>query len=237
MKKEILEALKLKFTGVSESVLDRIATKLAKTVTTAEQVKTAVDGVTIQQVIESYTDSRVSEAQQTSVQNYEKKYNLKDGKPVVIPNPNPKGQEPTEPKPQSQQQQQGDGTPSWAQALLESNKQLTDRLNALESQRTTETRRQKLSEVTKKLPENLRKPYSRINLESLSEDEFNTLVTDVTGEVDGIVSSLRTKGAVFGHPKTHAEGTQQQGGEALSEQQIAAINKRDVQPAKDAQPF
>ena len=45
MKKEILEALTTKFPGVSASILGRIADKLAKTATTAEQVKTAVEGV------------------------------------------------------------------------------------------------------------------------------------------------------------------------------------------------
>lgn len=79
MKKQILEALKAKFQGVSEAILNRIADKLAKTVTTAEQVATAVEGVTIQQVIESYGDSRATEAQQTAVHNYETKYGLKDG--------------------------------------------------------------------------------------------------------------------------------------------------------------
>lgn len=38
MRKAILDALKAKFQGVSESVLNRIADKLCKTVTTAEQV-------------------------------------------------------------------------------------------------------------------------------------------------------------------------------------------------------
>lgn len=38
MKQEILEAITTKFQGVSASILDRIATKLAKTVTTAEAV-------------------------------------------------------------------------------------------------------------------------------------------------------------------------------------------------------
>ncbi len=78
MKKEILEALKAKFPGVSDNVLDRIANKLAKTVTTAEQVKTAVEGVTIQQVIESYGDSRATEASNTARENavldYESRY-------------------------------------------------------------------------------------------------------------------------------------------------------------------
>lgn len=80
MKKEILEALKAKFEGVSEAILNRIADKLAKTVTKQEDVATAVEGVTFQQVLESYGDSRATEAQQTAVTNYEKKHGLKDGK-------------------------------------------------------------------------------------------------------------------------------------------------------------
>ena len=53
MRQLILDALKTKFTGVSEKILGRIADKLAKTVTTQEQVQTAVDGVQFQQVLES----------------------------------------------------------------------------------------------------------------------------------------------------------------------------------------
>lgn len=43
-KEQILEALKTKFQGVQASILDRVGTKLAQTVTTEEQVKTAVEG-------------------------------------------------------------------------------------------------------------------------------------------------------------------------------------------------
>ena len=74
MKKELLEALKAKFVGVSDSILSRIADKLSKTATTAEQVKTAVEGVTIQQVIESYGDSRATEASNTARENAVKDY-------------------------------------------------------------------------------------------------------------------------------------------------------------------
>ena len=44
MKDRILAALKAKFSGVSADILDRIAVMLAKTVTTEEQVATAVEG-------------------------------------------------------------------------------------------------------------------------------------------------------------------------------------------------
>ena len=84
MKQKILEALKAKFPGVNANVLNRIADKLAKTVTTDEQVTTAVAGVTKEfiEIIESYGDSRATEAQQTAVQTYETKYGLKDGQKV-----------------------------------------------------------------------------------------------------------------------------------------------------------
>ena len=74
MRKEILEALTAKFEGVSASILGRIADKLAKTATTPEQVKTAVEGMTLQQVIESYGDSRATEASNTARENAVKDY-------------------------------------------------------------------------------------------------------------------------------------------------------------------
>ncbi len=68
MKDRILAALKAKFSGVSADILDRIAVMLAKTVTTEEQVATAVEGVTEEliNVIEGYGDSRATGAQKTA---------------------------------------------------------------------------------------------------------------------------------------------------------------------------
>ena len=56
MREQILAALKTKFPGGSADILDRIATMLAKTATTEEQVTTAVEGVTEEliNVIEGY---------------------------------------------------------------------------------------------------------------------------------------------------------------------------------------
>lgn len=79
MKKEILDALKAKFEGVSESILVRIAEKGAKTVKMPGDVTSFVEGVTLQQLFESYGDSRATEAADKAVFNYEKKHGLKDG--------------------------------------------------------------------------------------------------------------------------------------------------------------
>lgn len=227
MKQKLFEALKAKFSGVDADILDRIATMLAKTVTDESGVTTAVEGVTQEfiSVIEGYGDSRATGAQKTAVANYERKHNLKDGVKVA------------------QQQQQeppkntegGDDMPAWAKTLIESNQQLSERLNRLDTERTTTARRQQLAAITDKLPEALRKPYERMSVDTLKEDEFTQLLSDVTTEVDGIVSGMNAKGAVFGKPAAH-NGGGNQGGE-LTEEQKKAIGTREGGASADGQPF
>lgn len=191
MRKELLEALRTKFPGVSDAILNRIVEKLAKTVTTPEQVATAVEGVTFQQVLESYGDSRATESAQTAVKNYEKQYSLKDGVKV----------EETSPKEEIDPDKGGDDdVKALLKSLVESNKKLAEEITAIKSGKVTESRKQQLSAITDKLPENLRKGYDRISVDSLSDEEFTTLIGEVTTEVEGIVSQEKSKGAVFGRP-------------------------------------
>ena len=229
----ILNALKAKFQGVSDAVLSRIANKLAKTVTSQEQVATSVEGVTLQQVIDSYADHRATEAQQTAVQNYESKYGLKDGEKVTPVTVQQQGGQPT--GGQSTQQTAGaTETPEWAKQLIEQNKALTDRIAKMEGQRTTDSRKQQLSTIIAKLPEQLRKPYERITLDSLSDEQFNTLVTEVTTEVEGIANDINSKGAVFGRPTANSSGNQ---GNELTKEQQDAIAHRDGSVKGEGQPF
>lgn len=229
----ILNALKAKFQGVSDAVLSRIANKLAKTVTSQEQVATSVEGVTLQQVIDSYADHRATEAQQTAVQNYESKYGLKDGEKVTPVTVQQQGGQPT--GGQSTQQTAGaTETPEWAKQLIEQNKALTDRIAKMEGQRTTDSRKQQLSTIIAKLPEQLRKPYERITLDSLSDEQFNTLVTEVTTEVEGIANDINSKGAVFGRPTANSGGNQ---GNELTKEQQDNIAHRDGSVKGEGQPF
>lgn len=222
MHKELLEALKAKFQGVSENILSRIATKLAKTATTEEQVKTSVDELTLQQVIDSYADSRATEATQTAVHHYEQKHSLKNGVKIERVDDIKDTQE------------VGAEMPEWAKTLVESNKQLTERLAAFEAERTTTSRKQRLSEITKRLPESLRKAYERTSVNELSEDEFTSLLEEVGTEVDGIVKETTQKGAVFGRPSAPG-GTDTSG--TLSEEQQKAIAHREGIPSPEGQPF
>lgn len=218
MKKEILDALKAKFTGVSEAILNRIAEKLAKTVTKSEDVATAVEGVTFQQVLESYGDSRATEAQQTAVRNYEQKYNLKDGKAI-------EGGKPVD----TTVQPEDKDTPPWAKTLIEQNKTLTERLNGLEKERTTTSRKKELNAIVEKLPESLRKPYERMAIDSLTDEEFSTLKSDVESEVTSISNDLQAKGAVFGTPtkptnKQSAGGNQKEATDAEADAVVGKMN-------------
>lgn len=228
MRKEILDALKAKFPGVSDSVLGRIADKLAKTATTAEQVTTAVEGVTIQQVIESYGDSRATEASNTArenaVKDYESRYGLKDGVKVTN-NTNIGGEQPTGGS--ATNPTGGDETPAWAKTLLE-------RIGRLETSKTTETRKQQLNAIIGKLPETTRKAYERLPLDKYSDEEFTTMLGEVTTEVEGIVDETQARGGVFGKPSATG-GTIQQ--TELTEAQKAAIAHRDGVPASGTQPF
>lgn len=233
MKEKILAALKTKFTGANANVLNRIAEKLAKTVTTDEQLTTAIAGVSqeIVEVMESYGDSRATEATQTATLNYENKYGLKNGKPIAGAPTN------TPTAPQTQQPNNGgdNDVPAWAKQIIESNNSLSERLNKLDSERTTNTRKQQLTSVFKKLPKHLQKPYERISVDALSDEEFTALLGDVTTEVDDLAKTLGAKGAVFGRPTSLHSGSVQT--DALTKEQEAAIGAREGATSSDGQPF
>jgi hypothetical protein len=210
----ILNALKTRFVGVSEIVLNRIADKLAKTVTKDDDVQAAVDAVTFQQVIDGEADRRATEATQTAVANYEKKHSLKEGKPVAG------GGQGYEIEPAKKENGNENDTPAWAKAIIESNKTLSEKLSALEGEKITTSRKQKLEAVISKLPDNLKKPYGRISLKDMTEDEFNTLITETTEEVEDLAADFAAKGSVLKPPMgggaTKKEPSKEEAAEILS---------------------
>ena len=93
MEKKILDALTERYSGVKESILRRVAAKLAKNVENEDDITTAVEGA-FADVLEAYGDQRATDATKTAVLNYEKKHNLKDGKAVDGGKPDDKEPEP-----------------------------------------------------------------------------------------------------------------------------------------------
>lgn len=196
MKKQILEALKAKFEGVSEAVLSRIADKLAKTVLKEEDVATAVEGVAFQTVLDSYGDSRATEASQSAVSNYEKKHGLKDGNKVQGGAPVASEPEGTDPGASGG----NDLAKQIAVAVAAAVKPFQEEINTLKAGRVSETRKQQLDAILAKLPDDLRKGYGRISVSEMSDEDFADLISEVTAEVEGISTTLAAKGAVFAIP-------------------------------------
>ena len=139
MKQKIFEALKTKFTGVDAQTLDRIASKKAEGVTDENQITSIVDGVSFQDVLQSYGDFRAGDASKSAVTNYEKKYNLKEGKTVDTPQPTPT------PQPESKP----DDTPAWAKALIEQNKSLSEKIASIEGKNAQDQRTAEIQEKAK----------------------------------------------------------------------------------------
>lgn len=238
MKVKILAALKTKFTGVQDAILGRVADKLLSSgkVKKEEDVATAVDGVTFDEVLTMYGDSRANEAATTAVRSYEQKHNLKDGKPTE------KAAETTVVKTETQADNananNGGGeekAPAWASVIVDTVNKLSERMNAYEQGRTTESRRSQLETAIASLPDALRKAYLRTPVESQTDQEFTTLLADITNEVAEIERSGRAAGAVTGRPlgsgKTATAGsgnTQTPSGEATDAEVEAVVAKLNI---------
>lgn len=137
---QILAGLQQKFSGVDTATLTRIATKKAEGVTDETKINSIVEGISFQDVLTSYGDFRAGDARITAVANYEKKHNLKDGKPIENP----------EEKKDEKKDDKKDEVPAWAQALIDSNKSLSEKLTAYEAEKAQAQRNSQISSVAKK---------------------------------------------------------------------------------------
>ncbi|WP_282748607.1 hypothetical protein [Paraprevotella xylaniphila] len=139
----ILAGLQTKFPGTDTATLTRIATKKAEGVTDETKVNSIVEGISIQDVMQNYGDFRAGQAQTSAVSNYEKKHGLKDGKPIE--------------NPEEKKDEKKDDVPSWAQALIDSNKTLSEKLAGYEQERAQAQRNAQVSAKAKEygIPETL----------------------------------------------------------------------------------
>ncbi|MDR0657687.1 MAG: hypothetical protein LBG18_01910 [Mediterranea sp.] len=197
MKQLILNALKTKFVGVSENILNRMAEKLAKTITKEDDVQAAVDAVTFQQVIDSESDRRATEAQQTAVANYEKKYSIKEGKPVEG------GGQGTQTEPEKTPEQGGDIATQIAAAVRAAVSPLMQEIETLKSGKVADTRKQQLDAVianaSDKFKSRIEKSYSRMAFKD--EADFNAWLEETKTEAEEDSADTTAQGAVFGRPK------------------------------------
>ena len=216
MKQTIIDLLKTKFDGVDESILGRIAeTKAAKNIKTQEEADTFVEGVTLNQLLNSYADIRSTEAQRTAVANYERKHGIKDGKRV----------DEGDPKALDKSTDNDDDMPAWAKRLFDENKALNEQVAAMTADKVFSTRKEKFDAVINRLPERDRRGYARTSYKELSEEEFDTLLTEVGGEVDAFLKETKTDGIAFGSPYQRMQGTRTPGTEKATKEEVEAVTK------------
>ena len=142
----ILAGLQQKFAGVDTAILTRIATKKAEGVTDETKVNSIIEGINFSDVLNSYGDFRAGDASKTAVSNYEKKHNLKDGKPI-------------ETTTTIKTEENKDDVPAWAQALIDSNNSLLTEVSTLKQEKAQATRQEQILAKAKEygIPENYAK--------------------------------------------------------------------------------
>ena len=169
---QILAGLRTKFQGADDATLQRMASKKAEGVTDESKVNSIVEGISFQDVLTSYGDYRADGAQKTAVSNYEKKHNIKDGKPIEEPKP----QDPLPtPAPQTTEQ-----VPAWAKSLIDSNKTLSEKLAEMDAKTKADERNQQIAAVAKSfgIPE-----YVYKGKQIADDVDLNQYFTDVKQEM------------------------------------------------------
>lgn len=166
MKKEILEALKNKYKnlGFTDKAFDGVADFLAKTVTKQEEIDNAIGGVEdLLKAFQGDADKRVNDAVEKA-----KKEPGKGAEPEKKEEPEKKTDVP-------------DDTPAWAKTLIEDNRKMSEKIIALETGKTTDTRKGKLAEVLSSFSDaykkTVEKNYARMAF--ATDEDFNTYLEDV----------------------------------------------------------
>lgn len=235
MKNAIISALQTKFPGVSDAICGRVADKLISSgkVRKMEEVETVVAGLTFQYLLEFWGDDRADQSQKSAVQNYEKKHNLKDGKPVEGSNGAKEhlGQQTGGSAKEDQTGGQQEQTPAWAQTLMDQYKTLNERLDGMQQERTASSRQSRLAEALKGASESVRsryeKDFSRMTFKD--DDDFDGWLSELTPDIEKMSVDSAPKGGIIGRPKTGGGGQKPQENPLLKER-LAERSKAETQP-------
>ena len=189
MKEKILKALKTRFAkyGLSDKVLEGAAALIEPSVTYEEDIdKVIPDYEPMLKAMQSELDTVRS--QKSELETKIKSLSVK---------PHEKGGTEDETKEKDVNATQ---TPDWAKAIIESNKQLAERLNGIEGQKLVDKRKREIETIVEKLPETLRRPYQRLSVDGMTDEQFTKLSADIEQEVSEIAKQATAKGSIFTPP-------------------------------------
>ena len=228
MFEKILAGLKTKFPGVDSKILERIAKKKAETTTTEDEVKTVVDGVTFQSIIESEGDRRANEAQSSAVSNYEKKDKLKDGKPIEPPKQDPP--QPTTPPAGGEDSE----VLKMLKQIQQDNQQLRAEINGMKTKELGNQRKDKFSALfegaSDKLKERYMRNYDRLTFKD--DDDFNGWLDQQKPFIESDIKEEKAQGA----KTTPPVGGKRNPGEEADPAVTAYLNAEAKREAQTASP-
>lgn len=204
MKKKLIAAIQAKFVGIDDNTAERLAKRIlakSEAITNDDEVQVAVDAITLSDVLKSVNDFSADEA----VKRYEEKYGLEKGVKKETPKPE-------EPKPEVKPEEKKDTPPAekpdpmaafkemfsaFQKELNQKLQTVSDDVAAMKTGRIAEGRKAKLADAIKDLKDSQKKPYGRIKVDGMTDDEFNDFLSEVKEEVNDIISENRASGGVI----------------------------------------
>lgn len=181
MKDKILVALRNKYKnlGLGEKVLEGIADMLALTTTEETQIDNAVNGV------ESLAKGFQSDADR-----------IRTEAAAKAKAEQTKGAEPPKAEPPKT-----DDMPSWAKGLVEANQALLAKVNALESGKTTESRKSilegKLKDAAPSVKAKILKDFQRMTFEK--DEDFDSYLAETEADLTTLNQDFANQGLANGH--------------------------------------
>lgn len=105
-----------------------------------------------------------------------------------------------QPTANSQQPKANEQPTANSQELIAKVTALQERLDAIESQRTTETRTAEVERIIAPLSDTLKAVYRRTPFASLTDEEYTQLTETIKEEVTELATADKARGAVFSRP-------------------------------------
>lgn len=239
IKRFILDSLKTKFAGIDEKVLNRIAAIAVKTVKSEEEAKTFVEETTLQQVIDSYADSRATDAQEKAVKSYEEKFGLKDGKKAdATEEPGGEGGEggnggATDDGKNGGEGKGGEKVPDYVKSLFGKIDALTNEVTTLKAGKVADTRKSTLETLLKDAPEKTRNTFMKnFNRMQFKDDaDFEEWIEEITPDVEEATTSQAASDGVVGRPKSGASTGKEGQANSYVQARVNARKAETVAPA------
>jgi len=218
MFEKILKELKTKYAdkGLSETILKAKAKQIEKAVKTEEEIAEAVAGVEDDLAIfQSFADQSRTLAKKIE--------DLEKGKTT-----DPKPADPADPKPADPKPAPTGEVPAWAQAIIDSNKTLSDSLTAIQQKEAQQTTAQKLQArfTELKIPQSFQKliPTDKV---FATPEEMEAFVTEQKANYDTIAQEFGNA-ALGGLPKPTLFGETVKEGDVSPEVQALIDSKKET---------